>query len=68
MRNHAGFVGAFLLGSVMAAFGQSAADVEAGSAAQEVAQAVLDENVGWEISGLSVRGASGPCRAVRGRP
>ena len=59
MRNHAGFVGAFLLGSVMAAFGQSAADVEAGSAAQEVAQAVLDENVGWEISGLSVPGSLG---------
>ena len=59
MRNHAGFAGAFLLGSVLAAFGQSAADVEAGSAAQEVAQAVLDENVGWEISGLSVPGSLG---------
>lgn len=59
MKNHAGFAGVFLLGSVLAAFGQSAADVQAGSAAQEVAQAVLDETVGWEISDLSVPGSLG---------
>ena len=59
MKNRAGFLGALLLGSVPAAFGQSRADVEAGSAAQEVAQAVLDETVGWEISDLSVPGSLG---------